>query len=87
MSSNDVIPESRRSLSCFFEKKLDTLRRPCYLQFMREQRQHQHPKPEIVGNYRVVYPIFREDLAEASLMPLAAQSPAAGPPIAKKEKE
>ena len=51
---------------------------------MKEQRQHQHPKPEIVGNYRVVYPIFREDLAEAVLTPLASQSPAAGPPIAKK---
>jgi len=29
-----------------------------------------HPKPEIIGNFRVVYPIYRDDLAEAVLTPL-----------------
>lgn len=27
-----------------------------------------HPKPETIGEYKVVYPIFREDLAEAILI-------------------
>jgi len=29
-----------------------------------------HPRPEIVGNFGVVYPIYRDDLAEAVLTPL-----------------
>ena len=28
------------------------------------------PKPEQIGPYKVVYPIYREDLAEAILIPI-----------------
>ena len=33
-----------------------------------------HPKPEIVGPYRIVYPIWRDDLAEATLIPIPEPS-------------
>jgi hypothetical protein len=29
-----------------------------------------NPGVEIVGNFKIVYPIFREDLAEALLIPI-----------------
>jgi hypothetical protein len=37
---------------------------------MSEPKRVPHPRPEIVGNFKVVYPIFRDDLAEAVLTPL-----------------
>jgi hypothetical protein len=29
-----------------------------------------HPKPEIVNGWKIVYPIYRDDLAEATLIPI-----------------
>ena len=29
-----------------------------------------HPKPEIINGYKIVYPIWRDDLAEAIIMPV-----------------
>jgi hypothetical protein len=37
---------------------------------MPEEDKPKNPGPETVGKNRVVYPIWREDLAEAIIMPL-----------------
>jgi hypothetical protein len=46
---------------------LDTTRGVRYNAVMKEKTQH--PRPEIVGGFKIVYPIFRDDLAEAVLTP------------------
>lgn len=37
-----------------------------------------HPKPEQIGEYKVVYPIFRDDFAEAIMILISARGESNG---------